>query len=374
MSVRSVKPTAPPKYRQIEKQLADAIVGGTLSAGALLPSETELMAQFHVGRNTVRRALAALRRNRLIAGGQGRQNMVAVIPPERGNLLPAGWLDYNYLGAGEPVYFEIFAAASRYAERNGIRLQFVNARNPEELHRYLKESDRMAGTLMTGITQTMLAPADFDGCCQLLRLVAVDEVHGSPARFSVATDNAGGAQLAVRRLAAAGRRQIAFLGVCPGFRKYYPFGERLRGYREALRQLQLPNDRDHEIISERVEDFVNVRPLLRQTLQRHPEIDAFFVSTDYIAIQALYGLQGEWRVPDDIAVIGFDGILMGAHTSPGLTTVAHPCEELGRRAVETLQNLLQGTFTGPHRQRLMPILIERESVSPSTNHQTTTDQ
>jgi len=67
------------------------------------------------------------------------------------------------------------------------------------------------------------------------------------------------------------------------------------------------------------------------------------------------------RVPQDMALVGFDGIAIGKFTTPMLTTVAHPRDELGRRTIETVLDLIEGKR--PARQdTILPVeLVVRES-------------
>jgi DNA-binding LacI/PurR family transcriptional regulator len=76
------------------------------------------------------------------------------------------------------------------------------------------------------------------------------------------------------------------------------------------------------------------------------------VYNDLTAIGALHGLrEAGRRVPEDVAVVGTDGIELGMFTAPPLTTVAHPAAELGWLGVETLFDLLGGG--APVRERML---------------------
>ena len=77
---------------------------------------------------------------------------------------------------------------------------------------------------------------------------------------------------------------------------------------------------------------------------------------------ALRGLQDAGlRVPDDMAVIGTDGIELGRYTNPALTTIDHPRADLGRQAVEALCRQIQGR-PAPATEQVLPVrLIVRES-------------
>ncbi len=82
---------------------------------------------------------------------------------------------------------------------------------------------------------------------------------------------------------------------------------------------------------------------MRDLLTRHPDLDAVFVASDLMAAAALRVLQSDGRrVPDDVAVVGFDDSELGRTTNPPLTTIRQPTEELGRGMVELLLAQLAG--------------------------------
>ncbi len=79
-----------------------------------------------------------------------------------------------------------------------------------------------------------------------------------------------------------------------------------------------------------------------ELIETHPEIDAIFTGDDEAAIGILAGLRDLGiRVPEDVAVIGFDDQLMAPYLTPSLTTVHAPTEELGRTAVRELFKLIR---------------------------------
>ena len=101
---------------------------------------------------------------------------------------------------------------------------------------------------------------------------------------------------------------------------------------------------------------------MRDLLTRHPEIDAVFVASDLMAAAALRVLQSHGRrVPDDVAVVGFDDSELGRTTNPPLTTIRQPTEELGRGMVELLLTQLAGDPLPDEPLMLETQLIIRQS-------------
>ncbi len=151
-----------------------------------------------------------------------------------------------------------------------------------------------------------------------------------PHTFSVRVDDMHGARLATEHLLARGHRRIAHVAGLPG---HSPSADRLAGYREALAAADIAFD----------ETLIwpgNGRPAggeqaLQAFLARTDRPTAVFCYNDMTAIGLLRAAQHAGvRVPDDLAVIGFDDILFAAYVSPALTTIAQPKTELGQRAME----------------------------------------
>lgn len=151
----------------------------------------------------------------------------------------------------------------------------------------------------------------------------------------VTADNEGGARRAAEFLISLGLRRIAFVGRISVGAHDTVEPERLRGYREAMRQAGLPRHR--EMVSRRPSGPLGMQALgrsyMRQLLEDGPRPDAVLATSDLLAAGVLQELYGRaLRVPEDIAVVGFGDTYASALT-PALTTVALPMLDLGREAL-----------------------------------------
>ncbi|HEX4700970.1 MAG TPA: LacI family DNA-binding transcriptional regulator [Pseudonocardiaceae bacterium] len=156
----------------------------------------------------------------------------------------------------------------------------------------------------------------------------------------VGVDNVGGAATAVRHLLDTGRTRIATIA---GPQDMIGGIDRLTGYRDALR-----DSARRSIIA--VGDFTldSGAVAMRQLLADDPALDAVFVASDLMADGALQALrQAGRRVPDDIAVIGFDDIALAQYTDPPLTTIRQPIMEIGRQMARQLLRLIAGEEIEP---------------------------
>ncbi|MEV6652402.1 LacI family DNA-binding transcriptional regulator [Streptomyces sp. NPDC051219] len=155
---------------------------------------------------------------------------------------------------------------------------------------------------------------------------------------SVDSDNFGGARTAVEHLIARGRRTIATI---TGRLDVYGAQCRLDGYRQALAEAGLAAD---ELLIAPA-DFTEEggRRAMAGLLERRPELDAVFAASDVMAAGARQVLRETGRrIPDDVALVGFDDSAVARHMDPALTSVRQPIEEMGRTMVGVLLQEIAG--------------------------------
>jgi DNA-binding LacI/PurR family transcriptional regulator len=186
-------------------------------------------------------------------------------------------------------------------------------------------------------------------------------VNGSPpqgARASyVDADNRGGAAAAAAHLLAQGRRRIATIS---GLLDMPAARDRVRGFRDALEAAGLDVDPSLEEAGNfNQEDAARAMQLL---LERNPDLDAVFVASDSMAVAALAVLHSSGRrVPDDVALVGFDDQPIASTTLPRLSTVRHPIDAMSREMVRILLHNIDASDRLP-RQVVFPTeLVVRES-------------
>ncbi|HEU4327116.1 MAG TPA: substrate-binding domain-containing protein [Roseiflexaceae bacterium] len=175
---------------------------------------------------------------------------------------------------------------------------------------------------------------------------------------SVVPDNSEGIALAFAHLVAHGHRRIAFIAA-----DAHPIGdgaERLSAYQVAAQAHGLPSD--SALIGYGGHNAHESYHAIRQMIDTGVDFTAVLTSNDESAIGALRALfEAGRRIPEDVAVIGFDDVLYAKAQSPPLTTVRHPTFELGYRAVELLLDYVDGRRAGLTSVRVPTRLIVRES-------------
>jgi DNA-binding LacI/PurR family transcriptional regulator len=199
-------------------------------------------------------------------------------------------------------------------------------------------------------------------------LVLIDRYFPDLEVDSVTMDNIGGSFLAVHHLAEQGYRRIGYIGT--NNLRTSSIVERLAGYRWALDAAGLAIEAD-EICTVL---FTTPWPTtdaaverhnqgaLRRYLDRAERPEAVFASNDYVAFQVIQAAEGlGLRVPDDLAVVGFDNVACAEYFGAPLTTVEQQFEELGATAAAVLLDRLHGRRTRLGRFVISTRLIVRRS-------------
>ncbi|NUR27584.1 MAG: LacI family DNA-binding transcriptional regulator [Catenulispora sp.] len=148
----------------------------------------------------------------------------------------------------------------------------------------------------------------------------------------VDSDSVAGARQATEHLRTLGRRKIATIAgppdMCAG-------ADRLLGYREALQSPGIVAYGDFSMASG--------ESAMAELLTREPDLDAVFAASDLMAAGALRALRTAGRrVPDDVAVVGYDDLDVAELTDPPLTTIHQPLPDMARAMVSSLLAQMSG--------------------------------
>ncbi len=209
----------------------------------------------------------------------------------------------------------------------------------------------VAGLACFHVSATRLRK-EFEG--RGLRLPAVAFDHQDPGADAVLLDRPRGIEEAVHDLAAKGRRRIAYLGPADP--------SRLDGYARAVRDLGLPYLVHHPDLKDG--EISMGEQGMQELLDKAMQPDGVQAFSDMMAAGALRCCHRRGlRVPQDIALVGFDNRRLALCLWPQLTTVAQPNEEIGRRMACLLLARLRGAAPdAPVIESVTPMLVRREST------------
>jgi LacI family transcriptional regulator len=193
-------------------------------------------------------------------------------------------------------------------------------------------------------------------------LVLIDPGPGFEACHNISIANQSGASEVVRHLVGLGHRRVATI---TGPERNADARQRLEGYRAALRAAGIKVPRAYEIAGDFTEP--SGYAAVARLLALDPRPTAVFAANDYMAIGVLGALSDAGvRVPEDIAVVGFDDITMARYLNPPLTTVHVDAHRLGERAVEMLLAKLRSRAgRNAHHEVLSTTLVVRSSCGSS---------
>lgn len=226
-----------------------------------------------------------------------------------------------------------------YAHGYDLLVVHVNPQETEWAHQYL-DTGRVDGfILMTSTRKQYHIHA-------LLEMDAPFIVWGAPPSdgqyCSVTGDDLKGGRIATEYLIGAGRKRIAFIG---GPQDEMEVQHRFEGYQDAL----LASNRTVDPALVAYGDYSNTSgaTAMEQLLNNAPNLDAVFVNSDLMAIAAMDVIRDHGhRVPEDVAVIGYDDLSIAEHSNPPLTTIRQNVPLAGRMLAENLIKYLEtGTVT-----------------------------
>ncbi len=167
-----------------------------------------------------------------------------------------------------------------------------------------------------------------------------------PNLSSVSSDNIQAAKMAIDHLASLGHKKIAVIG---GPRAASDTTvQRFQGCMEAFREHSIPFDQEQDYATVRF-SFAGGYSGAKRLLERDRGFTALFAMSDVMAIGAIRALEDAGKkVPQDVSVVGFDGLLIGEYSVPRLTTVCQAVEQLAERSVKLLQDSIEGRCHGCH--------------------------
>lgn len=265
-----------------------------------------------------------------------------------------------------PFFTVVARGVEDTASDAGFNVIFCNTDESE-----LEEARYLRLLLQKQVDGLLLVPArSADGGASIQSIQLARE-HGTPlvvldrrapggSTDCVRCDSEAGAYRLVRLLLDLGHREIAILA---GPEAVSTSADRVAGYRRALHEAGLPG-------GERVFTGAFTQEsgceMANRALQSTPQPTALFAANNFIAIGALRALQAsQLRVPEDIALVGFDDLPPAMVVDPFLTVAAQPAYQMGQKATELLIARLGGSLPLQPQEIILPTeVIVRRSSGP----------
>ena len=351
---------------QLTTYYRERILDGRLPAGTRLPTDEELAALYQISRDTVRKALAQLANEGLIERVQGRGTFVSR-PSSYGS--PLTQLKQKQIGLvlnrtfRTQLAMNLLVGVEQAAKSHGYNVSFTYAEGEQE--QQASDIARMRANHVSG----MIIWPTGDSTAALIRQLQADHIPvvlmdryfpDLPLDY-VGSDNVGGGYRATEHLLILGHRRIGFVYAHEETLQITSVYERWQGYRKALQKYEVHYDETLVVPDVRQSQAGTLEGLV-EFLQRPDRPGAIFTVNDYVALDVLQAAKAlHLRIPEDLAVVGFDDMEFAAHVNPPLTTIKQQFIDIGLRAGSLLINRVEGMVGTPRHIELPTNLIIRES-------------
>ncbi|MCS3843561.1 LacI family DNA-binding transcriptional regulator [Microbacterium sp. AK031] len=262
--------------------------------------------------------------------------------------------------AGNPFFADVARGAEVRAEEERLSVLLGNSdEDPSRENRYLElfREQRVNGVLISPASDVLdkLDKVQSAG----IPVVLVDHELPGSAFCSVSVDDVEGGYLAVRHLIDIGRRRIAFIG---GPSSIAQVANRLRGARRAVEETP---DATLELIEMPALTVLNGRAAGEEIVGRTVRPEAIFAANDLLAVGLLqaFSMFSTVRVPEDIAIVGYDDIDFASATVVPLSSIRQPARLIGHTAVDLLLRFIDDPDGDYERNvRFRPELVIRAST------------
>lgn len=353
-------------YSQLLDEIRGRILAGELAAGTRLPTEFEIAQQYKVSRGTVRQALSLLVNEGLLERIQGsgtfvRQPIVPAEGPGRAAIPKS--IGVILSQSSDELSMGILLGVEQAVKPRGYQLSFAYAE--EDAQEMAQDIVRLQAST-AGLVIFPVSNMPRDASIVQLKdnnfpFVLVDRyVPGLDCDY-VVSDNLGGGYRATEHLLILGHTHIGFAYSRAGGLLTTSVRDRWEGYRRALQEYNRPYE--ESFIYHNLPDAGEEPERFDQLVTGPERPDAIFVVNDGTALNIFQAAQRNGiRVPEDLALVGFDDASYAAHMSIPLTTVTQQRTEMGLRAGTLLINRIESQVSGaPKHIELPTSLIIRQS-------------
>ena len=326
-----------PLYLQIIEDIKAQILSKQLKPGDKLASHHELTRAYDVSLITVKRALNEMLKEGLLYSRAGKGTYVSP-NVHVGSLSDQGTLGFVLTDFKNPFFTQMLHTVEKYASQSGYHLIFSYSSDNAE-----KEESQILKLKSMGVQGLIVASTEHVNEAT----PAIRQLHSEnfpyimvsyiddDSIYYVGTDHEKGAFLAAEHLIKLGYQKIGFLNAELGNH----LGElRKRGFVRALeKHTKVLNEQYQYTFPYKRKDYESGYSIGEQFSQSEDRPDALFIYNDASALGFQHAvLNAGLKIPEDVAIVGFDDIRQDLRAQIPLTTVHQPTEEIGKRAVENL--------------------------------------
>jgi DNA-binding LacI/PurR family transcriptional regulator len=259
---------------------------------------------------------------------------------------------------------DILIGIEQAAKSHGYHVSFTYAEeNQEQQARDITRlrEDHVLGLMIFPVTNTTYDETIWSLYDEHFPIVLIDRYFPDLRADYVGPDNYGGGYRATEHLLMLGHTRIAFVSSYTETLMTTSVRDRWKGYSAALKHYGVPRDESVQV-PEAIMDEEELNGYYLAMLRKADRPTAIVAVNDMTALH-MFDLAEACglRVPDDLAVIGFDNLDFAAHVMPALTTILHPSTDVGFKAGNQLISRIEGQSGPPRHSELPTTLIIRSS-------------
>jgi len=353
-----------PLYQQIADDIRARIKSGELAVGDQVGSQQELTKIYNVSPITVKKAVAELIRDGVLFSRVGKGTYVAT-PRNIVDYSKTQTIGFVLRDLNSPFFSRILTSVEQTVSDNKFNLLLANSTNQPEI-----EDNQVKHFLDMGVSGIIVASMSHHySATPLIRqltkknypVAVVSYINDEDVCF-IGTDHEQGGYIATEHLIKCGYKRIGYINGEEG----NLVGElRRTGYEKALKDYYGSNQFQKDIyrLPHRGEtyDYESGYEIGEKFVGQQDRAEALFIYNDLVALGFQRAvLDNGFNVPEDVAIVGFDDIRRGVTAPVALTTIHQPTDEIGRLAVVTLIEKINGQSVKT-RQILKPSLVIRDS-------------
>ena len=354
-----------PFYKQIYEDIVNQIRSGKLKVGDKLKTQHELVEMYDVSLITVKKALSDLINEGILYARVGRGSFVARLPSKIDHTKHLT-IAYILKDLDNPYYQNIVSSIESNLSNNDCNMMLYSSDNQRD-----REEQKIRYFIDMGVSGLILGSMSHIPFTSSL----INELHekqfpfvmisytDDPSVCFIGTNQEKGGFIATDHLIKTGYSDIGYVNGEEG----NLIGEaRKRGYVKALTEHNLSVNENYLYrikLNGKRDDFKSGYDVGKEFCNRSVRPRAMFIYNDLSALGFIDALtKFKLKVPEDVAIIGFDDIASGSLSPNSLTTVHQPTDKIGKLAVKNLLKMIHGESVDPHNKRILnPKLIVRES-------------
>ncbi len=354
-----------PFYKQIYEDIVNQIRSGKLKVGDKLKTQHELVEMYDVSLITVKKALSDLINEGILYARVGRGSFVARLPSKIDHTKHLT-IAYILKDLDNPYYQNIVSSIESNLSNNDCNMMLYSSDNQRD-----REEQKIRYFIDMGVSGLILGSMSHIPFTSSL----INELHekqfpfvmisytDDPSVCFIGTNQEKGGFIATDHLIKTGYSDIGYVNGEEG----NLVGEaRKRGYIKALTEHNLPVNENYLYrikLNGKRDDFKSGYDVGKEFCNRSVRPRAMFIYNDLSALGFIDALtKFKLKVPEDVAIIGFDDSASGSLSPNSLTTVHQPTDKIGKLAVKNLLKMIHGESVDPHNKRILnPKLIVRES-------------